>query len=50
MLLGRMVHNAALDIEIVELPADNFEEINPKRIEVQEEALVEYRHFIRQLM
>jgi HD-GYP domain-containing protein (c-di-GMP phosphodiesterase class II) len=48
MLLRKMVHDAALDKEIVEQLADNFEEINSKRIEAQDEATVEYRNFISQ--
>jgi HD-GYP domain-containing protein (c-di-GMP phosphodiesterase class II) len=48
MLLGRMVDNAALDNEIVKLLTDNFEEINSKRIEAQDEVTGEYRHFIMQ--
>ena len=48
MLLGRMVHNAALDDEIVELLADNFEEINARRTKAQDKVSGEYLHFVRQ--
>jgi len=48
MLLGKMVHNAALDNEIVELLSDNFEEINARRIQAQDEASGEYHHFVWQ--
>ncbi|MGA7826381.1 MAG: HD domain-containing phosphohydrolase [Geobacteraceae bacterium] len=47
-LLGRMVQTGALDHELVELLADNFEEINRRRIEAQGEAIMEYCTFVLQ--
>jgi HD-GYP domain-containing protein (c-di-GMP phosphodiesterase class II) len=48
LLLGNMVRNSALDGELVALLAENFEKINRRRIEAQDEATGEYREFIRQ--
>ncbi len=46
LLLGNMVRNCALDSDLVELLAENFEKINHRRIEAQDEATGEYRNFI----